>query len=267
MSALTGGAGALRAGGGAGSPTFLWELVCDIDFSQEPDQALSAGNLTLTNQVTGDPVVLTGQTVAIVSGKLVLSAGTSTNIGVSSPSTRTGAFAIADIDVLWPDFDGEPLRWGAEADPAPTFDGASRAWGVLAENAAGIGSGNLGYGYSAEIRATGAGAATRQSRFQYGSTTNVSTVSSTAYAAGLVCGLSLEGTGSGGLWSLNAGDLDELDAASVVGAVGSPGISSGGSPVQGVSRLGVFAASQLAATFAASITRLVLWARVARVAS
>ena len=256
-------------GGGGGSPstaTFLWEIVCDIDFTQEPDQALSGGNLTLTNQVTGEPVVLTGQTVAVSGGKLALSAGTSTNVGVSSHTTRTGALLVADIAVLWPEFDGEPLRWGAEADPAPTFDGASRAWGVIAENAAGIGSGNLGYGYSAEIRATGAGAATRQTRFQYGSTTNVNTVSSTAYAAGLVCGLSLEGSGSGGLWSLNAGDLDEMDVAAIVGAVGSPGNNSGGSPVQGVSRLGVFAASQLAATFSASITRLVLWARVARVA-
>jgi hypothetical protein len=83
----------------------------------------------------------------------------------------------------------------------------------------------------------------------------------------LVCGLSLEGSGSGGLWSLNADDLDELDTASVVGAVGSPGNNSGGSPVQGVSRLGVFCVSQLAATFTVNITRLVLWARVARVAS
>ncbi len=267
MSALTGGAGALREGGGAGTATFLWELVVDIDFNQEADQALSAGNLTVTNQVTGEPVVLAGQTVAIVSGALVCSAGTSTNIGVASHTTRTGALLVADVDVLWTDFNGEPLRWGAEASAAPTFDGASRAWGVLAENAAGIGSGSLGYGYSAEIRSTGSGAATRQTRFQYGATTNVSSVSSTAYAAGLVCGLSLEGSGLGGLWSLDAGDLDELDTASVVGAVGSPGNSSGGSPVQGVSRLGVFCVSQLAATFTVSITRLVLWARVARVAS
>lgn len=266
MSAWGSGRWVGPSGASTGTATFLWEQVCVIDFAQEDDQELDGGNLIVTNQITGEPVVLAGQTVEIVSGALVLSAGTSTNIGVGSPTKRDGAFAVADIDEFWPEFDGEPLRWGAEADPAPTFDGASRAWGVLAENAAGIGSGNLGYGYSAEIRATGAGAATRQTRFQYGSTTNVSTVSSTAYAAGLVCGLSLEGTGSGGLWSLNAGDANELDVASIVGAVGSPGNNFGGSPVQGVSRLGVFAVSQLAATFATSITRLVLWARVARVA-
>lgn len=256
-------------GGGGGSPstaTFLWEMVLDINFTQEADQALSGGNLTLTNQVTGDPVVLGGQTVAVSGGALVLTAASSSNLGIAGASTRTAALLGADIEDLWPDFDGQPLRWGAEVTAAPTFDGASRAWGVYAENAAGIGSGNLSYGYSAEIRSTGSGAATRQTRFQYGSTTNVSTVSSTAYAAGLVCGLSLEGSGSGGLWSLNAGDAGELDTLDVVGAVGSPGNNSGGSPVQGVSRLGVFAVSQLAATFSASITRLVLWARVARVA-
>ena len=256
-------------GGGGGSPstaTFLWELVCDIDFTAEDDQALSAGNLTLTNLVTGEPVVLAGQTVAVSGGALVMSAATSSNLGVASSTTRTAALLGADIEDLWPDFDGQPLRWGAEVTAAPTFDGASRAWGVYAENAAGIGSGNLAYGYSAEVRATGAGAATRQTRFQYGGTTNVSTVSSTAYAAGLVCGISVDGRGPGGLWSLNAGDAGELDGLSVVGAVGSPGNNSAGSPVQAASRLGVFAASQLAATFVVSIKRLVLWARVARVA-
>lgn len=267
MSGLTGALGALRAGGGAGSPTFLWVMVLDINFEEEDDQALNGGNLTLTNQVTGEPVVLAGQTAAVVSGKLELTGASSSNLGIAGASTRTAALLFADIEDLWPEFDGEPLRWGAEVAAAPTFDGASRAWGVFAENAAGIGSGNSSYGYSAEIRSTGSGAATRQTRFQYGSTTNVSTVSSTAYAAGLVAGMSLEGTGSGGLWSLNAGDAGELDTLDVVGAVGSPGNNSGGSPVQGVSRLGVFAASQLAVVFPVSITRLVLWARVARVAS
>jgi hypothetical protein len=256
-------------GGGGGSPsaaTFLWELVCDIDFTQEADQVLSGGNLTVTNQVTGEPVVLAGQTVAVSSGKLVLSAGTSTNLGVAGASTRTGAVAVADIDVLWPDFDGEPLRWGAEADPAPTFAGASRAWGVLAENDVGIGGGGTAHGYSAEIRGTGAGTATCQTRFQYGGNTNVNVLSSTAYAAGLVCGLSLDGNGPAGLWSTTAGDAGSLDGLTAVGGVGTAGAASGGSPIQGVSRLGVFAVSQVAATFATSITRLVLWARVARVA-
>lgn len=247
------------------SATLTWTKVVDIDFAQEADQTLSGGNLTVTNQVDSSSVVLAGQTVAIVSGSLVMSAGISTNIGINA-SARTGAFLVADIDTLWPEFDDQPLRWGAEVSAAPTFDGASRAWGVLAENEAGIGSGNSSYGYSAEIRGTGTGAATRQTRFQYGATTNVNTISSTAYAAGLICGISLDGKGPGGLWSLDAGDLDELDVAAIVGAVGSPGSNASGTPLQGVSRLGVFAVSQLAATFEASITRLVLWARIPTVA-
>ena len=256
-------------GGGGGSPstaTFLWELVCDIDFTAEDDQALSGGNLTLTNQVTGDPVVLGGQTVAVSGGALVLTAAASSNLGVATASTRTGAFLGADIDDLWPNFDGHPIRWGAEVSAAPTFDASNRAWGVFAENAVGIGSGNLGHGYSAEIRGTGVGTATRQSRTQNDGSTNIAALSTTAYASGLVCGLGLDGRGPVGLWSTTADDLDELDTLTAVGGVGAAGASSGGSPVQGVSRLGVFAVASGAGSFVTSIKRLVLWARVARVA-
>ena len=267
MSGLTGALGALQAGGGAGSPTFLWELVVDIDFTQEADQALSGGTLTLTNQVTGEPVVLAGQTVAVSGGALVMTAASASNLGVATASTRTAALLGADIDDLWPDFDGEPLRWGAEVTAAPTFDGNTRAWGVFAENATGLGGGLNGAGYSAEIRATGAGAATRQTRFQYASTSNVSSMSTTAYAAGRVCGIGLDGRDSVGLWSLNAGDLGELDTLTALGGVGTVGASNGGSPIAGTSRLGAFAAAQAAGSFVVSIKRLVLWARVARVAS
>ncbi len=257
-------------GGGGGSPstaTFLWEMVCDIDFTQEADQALSAGNLTVTNRVDSSSIVLAGATVAITSGALVMTAAASSNLSLVNASTRTAALLGAAMTTLWPDFDGHPVRWGAEVAAAPTFDAANRAWGVFAENAVGLGGGNLGAGFSAEIRATGAGAATRQSRWQgSGGSSNVGSLSATAYASGLVCGLGLDGRGPVGLWSTTADDLDELDTLSAVGGVGGPGGSSGGSPVQGVSRLGVFAVASSAGSFVTSIKRLVLWARVARVA-
>ena len=256
-------------GGGGGSsatPTFLWEVVCDIDFTQEGDQVLSGGNLTVTNRVDGSSIVLAGQTVAIVAGALVATAGTSTNLGVSTASTRTGALLVADTAVLWPDFDGQPLRWGAEVTAAPTFDAANRAWGVFAENVAGIGGGNSGGGYSAEIRGTGVGTATRQSRTQAGGSTSIAAPSSTAYAAGLVCGLGLDGRGPVGLWSLNAGDAGELDNLTALGGIGAAGAAGAGTPIAGVSRLGVFAVSSSAGVFVVSVERLVLWARVARVA-
>lgn len=243
------------------SVALTWTKVVDIDFAQEADQALSAGNLTVTNRIDNSSIVLAGQTVAVVAGLLVMTAGTSTNIGLSSASTRTGAFLVADMDVLWPAFDGQPIRWGAEVGSAPTFDASNRAWGVLTENATGIGGGALGLGYSAEIRGTGVGTATRQSRWANGST-NIAALSTTAYAAGLVCGLGLDGQGPAGLWSLNAGDIDALDALTAVSGVGVVGASSGGSPLANISRLGVFAVSSSAGVFVTSIKRLVLWARV-----
>jgi hypothetical protein len=260
----------LALDGGGGSPsavTFLWELVCDIDFTQEDDQALDGGNLTVTNQVTGDPVVLAGATVAITSGALVMTAAASSNLSLVNASTRTAALLGAAMTTLWPDFDGHPVRWGAEVTAAPTFDAANRAWGVFAENAVGLGGGNSGAGFSAEVRGTGVGTATRFTRWQgSGGSSNVAFLSATAYASGLVCGLGLDGRGPVGLWSTTADDLDELDTLSAVGLIGAPGGSSGGSPVQGVSRLGVFAVASSAGSFVVSIERLVLWARVARVA-
>ena len=268
MSALIGGAGALRAGGGAGSPTFLWELVCDIDFTQEADQALSAGNLTVTNRVDGSSVVLAGQTVAIASGKLEMTAAASSNLGVVTASTRSAALLGANIDGLWPEFDGQPLRWGAEVTAAPTFDASQRAWGVFAENSTGIGGGSLGLGFSAEVRATGVGTATRQTRWQGGGgTTLIVALNSTAYTAGRVAGLGMEGDAPRGFWSTTAGDAGELDTLTALGAVGAAGGGSAGTPVAGVSRLGVFAAANVAGSFVVSIKRLVLFARVARVAS
>jgi len=252
-------------GGGGGSPstaTFLWEIVCDIDFTQEEDQALSGGNLTLTNRVNNAAVVLAGQTVAVVSGKLELTGAASSNLGVSGASTRTGAFLVADIDVIWPSFDGQPLRWGAEVSAAPTFDASNRAWGVFAENAAGLGGGGNGLGYSAEVRGTGAGAATRQSRHQGAAPPGVAALSSTAYAAGLVCGIGLDGNGPVGLWSLNAGDVGELDTIAALGSIGTSGGAFSGAPITGISRLGVFAVASGAGSFVASVERLVLWARV-----
>ena len=258
--------GVSLGGGGGGSAaataTFLWELVCDIDFTLEDPQVLSGGNLTVTNRVDGSPVVLAGQAVAIVSGALVMTAATSSNLGVSSASVRTAALLGAAMTTLWPDFDGQPIRWGAEVTAAPTFDSSNRVWGVFAENAAGIGGGSLGHGYSAEVKGTGLGGATRQSRTQADGSTSTATVSSTDYTTGLVCGVGLDGSGPVGLWSTTAGDAGELDVLTAVGAVGAAGASSGGSPVQGVSRLGVFAAG----SFVVNIKRLVLWARVARVA-
>ncbi len=256
-------------GGGGGSPsaaTFLWELVADFDFTQEADQTLIGGNLTVTNRVDDSPVVLAGQTVAIVSGALVMTAAASSNLALVSASTRSAALLGAAMTTLWPSFDGHPIRWGAEVSAAPTFDASNRAWGVFAENAVGLGGGNLGHGYSAEIRGTGVGTATRQSRAQNDGSSNVAALSTTAYAAGLVTGLGLDGHGPLGLWSLNAGDAGDLDSLTAVGGVGAAGASSGGTPVQGVSRLGVFAVSSSAGVFVVSVERLVLWARVARVA-
>ena len=257
-------------GGGGGSPstaTFLWEMVLDIDFTAEDDQALSGGTLTLTNQVTGEPVVLAGQTVAVSGGALVMTAASASNLGVVNSSTRTAALLGAAMTTLWPDFDGQPVRWGAEVTAAPTFDATQRAWGVFAENATGIGGGSLGLGFSAEIRATGVGTALRQTRWQGGGGTSlIVALNSTTYAGGLVCGLGMEGDAPRGYWSTNAGDAGELDTLTALGAVGAAGGGSGGTPVAGVSRLGVFAAANVAGSFVVSMKRLVLWARVARVA-
>ena len=244
------------------SVALTWTKVVDIDFAQEADQALSAGKLTVTNRVDSSSIVLAGQTVAIVAGALVMTAGTSTNLSLSTVSTRTGALLVADMTVLWPGFDGHPIRWGAEVTAAPTFDATNRAWGVFAENAAGLGGGNTGAGFSAEVRATGVGTATRQARWQTGSGANVVSMSTTAYAAGLVCGVGLDGRGPVGLWSTTIGDAGELDGLTAVGGLGTTGSSTGGTPQSGISRLGVFAVSSSAGTFTTSIKRLVLWARV-----
>ncbi len=240
--------------------------MCDIDFTQEPDQALSGGSLAVTNRVDDSPVVLAGQTVAIVSGALVMTAAASSNLAVSSASARTAALLGAAMTTIWPDFDGQPIRWGAEVTAAPTFDATNRAWGVFAENAAGLGGGNTGAGFSAEVRATNIGQATRQARWQTGSGSNVASMSATAYAAGLVCGVGLDGRGPVGLWSTTAGDAGELDGLTALGGLGTTGSSTGGTPQSGVSRLGVFAAAQGTGAFVVSMKRLVLWARVARVA-
>jgi hypothetical protein len=243
-------------------------MVCDIDFTQEPDQSLSGGNLTVTNRVDNSSVVLAGQTVEIVSGALVMTAAASSNLSLVNASTRTAALLGAAMTTLWPSFDGHPVRWGAEVTAAPTFDASNRAWGVFTENAVGLGGGNLGAGFSAEIRGTGAGAATRQSRWQgSGGSNNIASLSATAYAAGLMAGLRLDGNDSAGLWSLNADDLDELDTLSAVGLIGAPGGSSGGTTVAPMTRLGVFAVASSASSFVTSIKRLALWVRVARVAS
>ena len=127
-------------GGGGGSPatpTFLWELVCDIDFTLEDDQALDGGNLTVTNRVDNSSVVLAGQTVAIVSGALGMTAAASSNLSLTGSSTRSAALLGGAVTAFWPDFDGHPIRFGAEVTAAPTFDTFNRAWGVLAENANG----------------------------------------------------------------------------------------------------------------------------------
>lgn len=268
MSALIGGLGALRAGGGAGSPTFLWELVADFNFALEADQALGGGNLTVTNRVDGSPVVLAGQTVAITSGALVMTAPASSNLAVASKTTRTAALLGAAMTTIWPDFDGQPIRWGAEVSAAPTFDVSTRAWGVFAENETGLGGGNAGLGFTAEVRSTGVGTATRYTRYQFsGGSSSVVALNSTAYAAGLVAGIGLEGNGARGFWSLNPGDAGELDVLTQVGAVGAPGGSEAGTAIAGVSQLGVFAAASTTGAFVVSVERLVLWARVARVAS
>lgn len=267
MSALTGSLGALRAGGGAGSPTFLWELVADFDFTQEADQALSAGNLTITNRVDSSSVVLAGATVAIVSGALVMTAASSSNLSLTGSSTRSAALLGGAVTAFWPDFDGHPIRFGAEVTTPPTFDTFNRAWGVFAENATGLGGGNLGAGFSAEIRASGAGAATRQSRNQNDGSSAIAALSSTAYAAGRVCGIGLDGRGPVSLWSLTSGDAGELDSLTALGGIGTPGSLNSGTPVAELSRLGVFAAASSPGSFVVSIKRIVLFARVARVAS
>lgn len=267
MSALTGSSGALRSGGGAGSPTFLWELVCDIDFTLEDDQALSGGNLTLTNQVTGEPVILAGQTVEVVGGALVMTAAASSNIVIVNAATRTGALLGAPFTTLWPDFDGHPVRWGAELTAAPTFD-AAKAWGVLAENATLLGGGNAGAGYSAENYGTGVGTATRRTRYLVpGGSSNTVALNTTNYASGVLCGLSLDGASPRGIWSTTAGDADELDTLTPLGAVGFPGGSVSNVAVAPPTRFAVFAAASGAGAFVVSVKRLVLWARVARVAS
>jgi hypothetical protein len=218
--------------------------------------------------VDNSAVVLAGATVAITSGALVMTAAASSNLSLTNASTRTAALLGAEIAVLWPDFDGEPLRWGAEVTAAPTYDVGNRAWGVFAENAVGLGGGNAGAGFTAEVRATGVGTATRQTRWQgSGGTTNISTLSATAYAAGLIAALSRDGTGGGGLWSLTVNDLDELDTLSILGSVGAPGGSASGTTIAPLTELGVFASANAAGAFVVSMKRLTLWARVARVAS
>lgn len=256
-------------GGGGGSPstaTFLWELVVDINFEEEADQALSGGTLTLTNQVNNASVVLAGQTVAVSGGALVMTAAASSNLTLTGSFTRTAALLGAALTTFWPDFDGHPIRFGAEVATPPTFDTFNRGWGVLAENAAGIGGGNLGGGFTAEIRATGAAAATRQSRNQNNGSNAVATVSNTAYAAGRVCGIGLDGKGPVFLSSLNAGDAGALDAITPLGGIGTPGSQNAGTTVAEISKVGVFAVASGAGSFSVSIKRLVLWARVARVA-
>ncbi len=236
---------------------YAWATVADFDFSLEPDQAIAAGGLTFTDQITGAPITFAAANgAAIVSGKLVLSPAAGSQLAVTNGSTDTAPRVDVALASIFPDYDGEALALGA-ALSAVTLAENAEAFGVMVNGPVRMGGGTLGHGYSAEIRHNGTNPV-RSTRYQSGST-GVQALSTAAYASARAIALRVDGLRPVACFGTAEADVLTAEALAYTGPVGIYGSNSGGSPL-GASgaRVGLFACGGATTGPDVSFTRFIL---------
>lgn len=249
--------GAARLTSSASGALYGWQTVADFDFSLEPDQAISAGNLTFTDQITGSPVVFAAANgVAVVSGKLVLSPAAASQLAVTNASTDTAARVDVALASLFAAYDGEALALGASLS-AVTLAENAEAFGLMVNGPVRMGGGSLGHGYSAEIRHNGTNPV-RSTRWQ-ASSTGVQAISTAAYASARALALRVDGFRPVACFGTTEADALTPEELAYTGPVGVYGQNSGGSPL-GASgaRLGLFACGGATTGPDVSFTRFIL---------
>jgi hypothetical protein len=241
----------------ASTALYAWATVADFDFSLEPDQAIAAGGLTFTDQITGSPITFAAANgAAIVSGKLVLSPAAGSQLAVTNGSTDTAPRVDVALASIFPDYDGEALALGA-ALSAVTLAENAEAFGVMVNGPVRMGGGTLGHGYSAEIRHNGTNPV-RSTRYQSGSS-GVQALSTAAYASARAIALRVDGLRPVACFGTAEADVLTAEALAYTGPVGIYGSNSGGSPL-GASgaRLGLFACGGATTGPDVSFTRFIL---------
>lgn len=234
-----------------------WQTVADFDFSLEPDQTISVGNLTFTDQITGAPVVFAAANgAAVVSGKLVLSPAAGAQLSVTNGNTDTAARVDVALASLFAAYDGEALALGASLS-AVTLGENGEAFGLMVNGPVRMGGGTLGHGYSAEIRHNGTNPV-RSTRYQSGST-GVQALSTAAYASTRALALRVDGFRPVACYGTAEADALTPEALAYTGPVGVYGSNASGSPL-GASgaRLGLFACGGATAGPDVSFTRFIL---------
>mgnify|MGYP003508550000 FL=1 len=241
----------------ASSALYAWATVADFDFSLEPDQTISAGGLTFTDQITGLPVVFAAANgAAIVSGKLVLSPAAGSQLSVTNGSTDTAARVDVALASLFAAYDGEALALGASLS-AVTLGENGEAFGLMVNGPVRMGGGTLGHGYSAEIRHNGTNPV-RSTRYQSGST-GVQALSTAAYASARALALRVDGFRPVACYGTAEADALTPETLAYTGPGGIYGSNSGGSPL-GASgaRLGLFVCGGATSGPDVSFTRFIL---------
>jgi hypothetical protein len=241
----------------ASTGLYAWATVAEFDFALEPDQSISAGNLTFTDQITGLPVVFAAANgAAVVSGKLVLSPAAGSQLAVANASTDTAARVDVALASLFAAYDGEALALGASLS-AVTMGENGEAFGLMVNGPVRMGGGTLGHGYSAEIRHNGTNPV-RSTRYQSGST-GVQALSTAAYASARALALRVDGFRPVACYGTAEADALTPEALAYTGPVGIYGSNSGGSPL-GASgaRLGLFACGGATSGPDVSFTRFIL---------
>ena len=236
---------------------YAWATVADFDFSLEPDQTISAGNLTFTERISGLPVVFAAANgVAVVSGKLVLSPAAGSQLAVTNASTDTAARIDAPLASLFADYDGEALALGVSLS-AVTLAENAEAYGLMVNGATRMGGGSSGHGYSAEIRHNGTNPV-RSTRWQ-ASSTGVQALSTAAYASARALALRVDGFRPVACFGTAEADVLTAESMAYTGPVGIYGSNSSGSPL-GASgaRVGLFACGGATSGPDVSFTRFIL---------
>lgn len=234
-----------------------WQTVADFDFSLEADQTISAGNLTLTNQITGLPVTFAAANgVAVNGGKLVLSPAAGSQLAVTTASTDTAARVDAPLASLFADYDGEAIALGASLS-AVTLGENAEAFGIMVNGPVRMGGGSLSHGYTVEVRHNGTNPV-RSTRWQAGST-GVQALSTSAYTGARALALRVDGFRPVACYGTAEADALTPETLAYTGPVGVYGQNYGGSPL-GASgaRLGLFACGGATSGPDVNITRFIL---------